>query len=50
MKDYLTKIKGNEAILERFLEAIWQGKCKAVKDYPHPYQLTVMTETQVKVV
>jgi hypothetical protein len=37
--DYITEIKGNEAVLEQFLAAIRSDTCKAVKHYPHPYQL-----------
>lgn len=37
--DYLVDIKGNEALLERFLKAIFDGTCKTAKEYPEPYLL-----------
>ncbi|MDR6967316.1 hypothetical protein J2X31_001323 [Flavobacterium arsenatis] len=37
--DYLVKIEGNEALLERFIDAINNNTCKADKKYPNPYVL-----------
>ncbi|MFC0780214.1 DUF6138 family protein [Flavobacterium sp. HJSW_4] len=37
--NYLVKIEGNEALLERFIEAIDNGTVKLDKDYPNPYLL-----------
>ncbi|WP_281232971.1 DUF6138 family protein [Flavobacterium gelatinilyticum] len=37
--NYLVKIEGNEALLERFIEAVNNGTVKLDKDYPNPYML-----------
>lgn len=37
--NYLVKIEGNEALLERFIEAVNNGTVKIDKDYPNPYVL-----------
>ncbi len=38
-RDYLVEIKGNEALLERYIKAIEEGNCKVSKEYPRPYVL-----------
>ena len=38
-KEYLIEIEGNEALLERFIEAINKQNCKSHKNYPNPYLL-----------
>ncbi|GAA3783608.1 DUF6138 family protein [Flavobacterium ginsengiterrae] len=37
--NYLVKTEGNEALLERFIEAVNNGTIKLDKDYPNPYLL-----------
>ncbi|SHL97593.1 DUF6138 family protein [Flavobacterium chilense] len=37
--NYLVKIEGNEALLERFIDAINEGTIKIDKAYPEPYLL-----------
>ncbi|MTG99493.1 DUF6138 family protein [Myroides albus] len=37
--DYLVKIEGNEALLDRFIEAIFNNTCLIADDYPSPYVL-----------
>lgn len=37
--DYLVKIEGNEALLDRFIDAINNDKCTVATDYPNPYVL-----------
>lgn len=37
--DYLVKIEGNEAILDRFIEAIFNNTCSVADNYPSPYVL-----------
>ena len=37
--DCLRAIKGNEELLEKFIEAINNGTCKVHKDYPNPFLL-----------
>ncbi|MFD2907403.1 DUF6138 family protein [Flavobacterium ardleyense] len=37
--DYLVEIKGNELLLERFIDAINNNTCKTAKEYPEPYLL-----------
>ncbi|HEY1194386.1 DUF6138 family protein [Flavobacterium sp.] len=37
--NYLVKIEGNEALLEKFIEAINNNTVKIAKDYPNPYEL-----------
>lgn len=38
-EDYIVEIEGNEALLEKFIDAILQDNCKTSKEYPHPYIL-----------
>ncbi|MBB5639021.1 hypothetical protein HDE68_004959 [Pedobacter cryoconitis] len=38
-EDYIVEIKGNEALLDKFIDSILQDTCKADKEYPHPYIL-----------
>ncbi len=37
--NYLVKIEGNEALLERFIDAIDKGTVKLSEEYPNPYLL-----------
>jgi hypothetical protein len=37
--NYLVKIEDNEALLERFIEAINDNSCKTDQEYPNPYLL-----------
>lgn len=37
--NYITKIEGNEAVLDRYVEAVFAQTCKPAKIYPFPYQL-----------
>jgi len=38
-RDYLTEIKGNEALLDRFIEAINNKTCLVAEAYPNPCML-----------
>ncbi len=37
--DYLTTIEGNEAVLAKYVEAVFAGTCTATNVYPNPYRL-----------
>ena len=37
--DYIKQVEGNEAVLDKYVEAVFDGTCKASKIYPSPYQL-----------
>lgn len=37
--NYITTIEGNEAVLAKYVEAVFAGTCRAVKAYPNPYRL-----------
>lgn len=38
--DYITTIEGNEAVLEKYVDAVFNQTCKAAKVSPFPYQLS----------
>ncbi|WP_460584489.1 DUF6138 family protein [Hymenobacter arcticus] len=37
--NYITTIEGNEAVLAKYVEAVFTGTCTATKAYPNPYRL-----------
>jgi hypothetical protein len=37
--DYITKVEGNEAVLDKYVDAVFNQTCKAANIYPFPYQL-----------
>jgi Family of unknown function (DUF6138) len=38
-RNYLVKIEGNEALLDRFIAAVLDGTCSVDEKYPNPYKL-----------
>ncbi|WP_022822594.1 DUF6138 family protein [Hymenobacter norwichensis] len=38
--NYITKVEGNEALLDKYVDAVFAGTCKPAKIYPFPYQLS----------
>jgi len=37
--NYITTIEGNEAVLDKYVAAVFAGTCRAASTYPNPYQL-----------
>ncbi|MDR2918051.1 MAG: DUF6138 family protein [Tannerella sp.] len=40
MKDYIIDIRGNEELIEQFINAIENENCKIAEEYPNPYMLS----------
>ena len=36
---YITTVEGNEAVLAKYVEAVFAGTCRATSAYPNPYRL-----------